>query len=338
MSKLDLDLDPDATMSVASSDDDDLQIRYDPSFETVLRDDDDDDDDGSSVPPPPPPLFPISFRDIRGSIFRSKKSVPYQKGDEEAPHAVEIIASKDECESTIEVDASERWMKSCNSKTSNKAPQRRAVICTAVLVFFALVLGLSIGLSGGNDSKDTNKTTSSNEALDNNSGSTSTEAPVAATDAPVAATEAPVAATEAPVAATEAPVATDPPVTETMTPTIAATEGCVTSLAPAEACYEPFQGLTIDFDNCAPLGDDWIGIWPAGAITNPARLPEPLIWLWTCGSQNCNAPILEDSLLFGEGLSTGTYVAHMIRLSEDQAPYTSSYAVSDSIEIRPVCN
>ena len=64
MSKVDKD--HDQTMSVAS--DDEGQLQYNPSFETVLREDDDD----SSVPPPPPPLYGISLAKISSSIFRSR--------------------------------------------------------------------------------------------------------------------------------------------------------------------------------------------------------------------------------------------------------------------------
>lgn len=318
MSKFEPNLDPepaDATMSVASEDE--LQIRYDPSFETVLRDDDED----SSVPPPPPPTLSASFRNIRNSIFRGKNNKA-KEGDEEEPPPpppVDIITSQDECESTIELDAAESWMQSLNLKeAARKTTQKKPLIFAIVLFLLALILGLSVGLGGGDDGEKV--TTSSDALVDNNAGSTSTDAPEAVTDPPVAVeTMSPTT----PMNATDAPVE----------------QKCSTStVTPVDACYEPFQEIILAFENCEPLVNDWIGVWPVASITDPESLPEPLVWLWTCGTQDCEAAVNEDVLFFTEGLSAGTYVALMIRFAEDAAPYTSSYAASSSFEVARKCN
>lgn len=285
-------------MSVASED---QQLRYDPSFETVLREGDDD----SSVPPPPPPLFP-SLRDLRGSIFRPKNKVT-NRDEETGGPPVDIIPSKDQCNSTVEVDAAEQWVKSFGLLVALKARRRRMLMSIAFLAFVALIIGLAVGLSSPKD----DKTSGSKNMLAEAPVSPSTPAP---TIAPL------------PVAA------------PTAAPTVAAVAPCVDELSTSNTCYAPKTTIDVIFESCEPAVKDWIGIWPVDAASDPTRLPEPSLWLWTCGSQNCDGLAENQTLMFDDGLGRGTYVAHMIRFGEDAAPYTSSYAVSDSFEVSRTCN
>jgi hypothetical protein len=126
---------------------------------------------------------------------------------------------------------------------------------------------------------------------------------------------------------TESPIEEQPP---TDPPT-----QCVSFVESLETCQVPFSGISIYFRNCSPESGDWIGIWPVSLIKDEKRLPEPVLWLYNCGSQDCKQALGEDVLFFGDGLPPDTYVAQLVRLVENAAPYSSSYAVSDPFQVSP---
>jgi hypothetical protein len=309
----------DETMSIASEDE--AQLQYNPSFETVLREDDDD----SSVPPPPPPLYGLSLAKLSSSIFRSRskesKQVATSAGDEEIGEnrPVQILPAQDDAKSNIEVDAAEQWIKKFGMNQERNGQRRRNLMCTSVLLILVVLLGLAIGLS-----RNSNQRTNQSE---NMLASFPTSAPEEVTPSPAPVNTLPNSTFE------PSSFVTDPLTNATEAPT----EPCTTVVAPLETCYQPQSEITISFTNCEPLSNDWIGIWRVQDVTNVSSLPEPQVWQWTCGSQACQVPVGQDSLSFASGLRAGTYVAQFLHMEEDRAPYTGAFASSSTFEVAQKC-
>ena len=319
MSKVEKD--HDQTLSVAS--DDEGQILYNPSFETVLREDDDD----SSVPPPPPPLYGISLAKISSSIFRSRnreRKLGTAADDEEIGGSppVEILSAQDPAKSNVQVDAAEQWVKKFGMSQERNGKRRRSMMCTAILLILVIMMAVAIALSQGSDKARRNQ---SEQLVANNSTSAAEEAtPSPApqeTMPPANTTEPPVATTLPAVNATEEPV-----------------ESCTTTaIASQDTCYAPQSQITVSFTNCEAETSDWIGIWRVGDVANVTSLPEPLVWQWICGAQMCEVAVEQDSLTFATGLRAGTYVALLLHTEEDSAPYTGAFASSSSFEVARNC-
>lgn len=308
--------DHDQTMSVAS--DDDGQLQYNPSFETVLREGDDD----SSVPPPPPPMYGISLAKISSSIFRSRsresKHVKTGEDEEIGDHRpVQILAAQDhESKSNIEVDAAEQWIKKFGMNKERSGQKRRSKLCTAVLLILVILMVIAIIVSRNADQAK------SNQAEKMLVSPTSSPGQVAPSPSPQGEGSKPptVAATVLPTNATEAPA-----------------EPCTSAIVAQEVCYEPQAQINISFTNCAPLPDDWIGIWRAEDVTDVTNLPEPRVWQWVCGAQICETPVEQDAVSFDSGLRPGTYVAQFLHMEQESAPYTGAFASSSTFEVAREC-
>jgi hypothetical protein len=319
----------------------DLNMRqYNPSVETALRGDDDD-DDSTSVPPPPPPPFPHTIesilKDLRNSILYSARRNKAVVGVND--HPIEIVAIHEndiDGESTIEVEAGfVPWCKKTPSSAPRNRRKKKRALVWASLLFLSLFVVLVVGLSSRRN--DAKRTSGASNML------------VGGADTPVAETEAPVAGgTESPATTPVPPpplglnsttnppppmVLTESPIEE-QPPTDPPTQ-CVSFVESLETCQVPFSGISIYFRNCSPESGDWIGIWPVSLIKDEKRLPEPVLWLYNCGSQDCKQALGEDVLFFGDGLPPDTYVAQLVRLVENAAPYSSSYAVSDPFQVSP---
>ncbi len=322
--------DHDDTMSVASEDD--VQLQFVSSFETVLRDTDDE----SSVPPPPPPSSGRSLRAIGGSFFWAKEKYLKSPNDDEETgdlRPVEVIASQDESKANIEVDAAEQWIKNFGVNEQRNSRKRRALYCTAIVLSFALLLGIAIGLSGNSNKQRTsqskNMLVGSPTITDPPNVSMSTSIP-----------EPEMEASMAPTNSTESPMA-EFPMNATVFPTNVpeeSTEVCNTLLVSQQDCYPRRTDVAISFTNCQPESNDWMGIWKVDEVVDPTSLPEPALWLWSCGSEDCEGAVREGVLLFSGGLPVGTYVAHLVRMEQDRAPYTGSYAFSTSFDVSRNCD
>ena len=134
-------------------------------------------------------------------------------------------------------------------------------------------------------------------------------------------------------------VATSPP---TPYPTPAQTPSpteCVNSLSLEMQCYSPGQSITIQFNNCDPQGYDWVGLYRVVPYDlNENGMPEPLDWLFHCGSQNCiGVPTVTGEVTFEIGiLPVGTYKAFLFR-DKDVAPYPSIVSSEQELLISSAC-
>jgi hypothetical protein len=172
--------------------------------------------------------------------------------------------------------------------------------------------------------------------------------PMASTPAPVGVTvsEPPIPSPNLPEESTSGPTSKpvdEDPTTDAPTSTPSSESSSVppedvcTNLVQADkTCYLRRSMINIAFENCEPLVDDWMGIYrddPDNLDLN--NLGNSLMWLWTCGSINCQGVVFDDTLPFGGGLPEGTYVAHLIHRNSG-GPY-SSYAASEPFEISTDC-
>ena len=74
-------------------------------------------------------------------------------------------------------------------------------------------------------------------------------------------------------------------------------------------CYEPNERILASFINCNPQQDDWIGLLQS----NVADLNEAVVWMWSCGTQDCTRErIGADTVEFDWPLNVGEYRVHMI--------------------------
>lgn len=328
---------PEAENNAGSEDD--LQLKYNPSFEAVLRPED---DDGSSVPPPPP------AGNGRG-MFRSNNK---KRNDEEAGHGPPIqitVDNNDEEDESVEVETAQYWLNSIKSPDARKGGRRRRGMLCVGLMAVVVVIAVAVAVSG-ND-KNSGTVSESNSAITapptpaplfnetdaatfSPTASPSVAGTVGATDAAtVGATDA--ATDTATDAVTDA--ATDAATSVVTTP---ATEpaDCVDLILAGSVCYGLEDRIDILFQNCAAEADDWIGVWPLEDAMDSGNLPEPKLWFWTCGNQNCQGEVEEGDVLFGSGvIGPGFYVAHLLRLDSDFAPYFTSYASSVPFEVSETC-
>ncbi len=131
---------------------------------------------------------------------------------------------------------------------------------------------------------------------------------------------------------------------QTLPPTTAPTsnrETCLDMIRADRRCYnqkdqrdEPF---TIGFVRCESHRENWMGIYPAGL--DPESLPDPLMWAWTCDSEDivdCNdQSTLSGTLSVAGSLETGFYQAHLME-RDGRAPY-SAFVSSDVFQVSKDC-
>ena len=134
------------------------------------------------------------------------------------------------------------------------------------------------------------------------------------------------------------------PVAVTLAPSVAGTTAppteCVDSIESISGCYAPDEPINLEFVNCEPENDDWVGIYEARE--NFGSLPNPPVWSWACGTRNCREAVGSDLFALDEvhasngawPLDEGNYVIIMARNSAQ--PYTA-YAVSAEFTIDEGC-
>jgi hypothetical protein len=111
---------------------------------------------------------------------------------------------------------------------------------------------------------------------------------------------------------------------------------CTNHLVIDKFCYvQKSDNITVDFAQCTPRQNDWIGIYPAGS--NPRNLKDNFVeWSWTCGSKGCQGEVFRAELFLPTAILAGYYRAHLVRDSPSGAPYYSDI-VSDAFEVAFTC-
>lgn len=227
--------------------------------------------------------------------------------------------------------------------------QRRRLLLLGLVVAvlgLCFIIGLSVGVSNNNKEKKQ----SSSQALSSSSNlraNTPVPTPVTpeqedATDTDAATDEEEDAsgAAEQPdeiLPAEEAEV-----VVEDESGTLAPTE-CQDRIEVDRFCYNVDELddavlFGIDFQRCEPHKENWIGIFQEGL--DDQSLPDPLLWLWTCNSQDlkdCNKEgVIADSLGMAGRLEPGFYQAHFIERN-GKGPF-QSYLSSSVFEVSDNCD
>lgn len=116
---------------------------------------------------------------------------------------------------------------------------------------------------------------------------------------------------------------------------------CMDMIRTDQRCYTRKDlrndALTIGFVRCEPHRENWVGIYDAGLTA--AELPEPLLWLWTCDSQDmldCNdVGVVSGALVVSGMLESGFYQAHLVE-RDGNAPY-SAFLSSEVFEVNNDC-
>jgi hypothetical protein len=117
---------------------------------------------------------------------------------------------------------------------------------------------------------------------------------------------------------------------------------CEDSINTSKSCYLVGQHIVVDFENCAPVEDDWLAVYESNA--DATNLGDPILWMWTCGDVFCQGQQVYSDLLefaFSVPLHPGSYRAHLLRRNSGgpYSAYTSSLAfvvVEDYVECENV--
>jgi hypothetical protein len=110
---------------------------------------------------------------------------------------------------------------------------------------------------------------------------------------------------------------------------------CTNQIYVDQSCYVQGEAVvTIDFSQCSPQRDDWIGIYIDGA--NPQTLGDSYVdWSWACGSQSCSGTAERNTFTFNSAnFARQSYRAFLIRNS--RSPY-ASIATGDVFTIAQNC-
>ena len=192
------------------------------------------------------------------------------------------------------------------------------------LLVVCIVVGLSVGMTDHheNQPKARSSDLSAVDKDDEDSVETTTASP-----------------TRAPSLTSAPSMAPRPVVTPTKMPT--SQQSCQDSVKVDRRCYNvrdletvPYQTT---FTSCEPHPENWIGVFPAGHDAD--NLPDPVLWLWTCNSQNftdCDNEGTPSGVLgIGGVLEPGFYQAALVA-QDGIAPFTSS-VISPVFQISEKC-
>jgi hypothetical protein len=122
--------------------------------------------------------------------------------------------------------------------------------------------------------------------------------------------------------------------TEVLTQGLTESPTCSSRISVTQDCF--FMGdsaLVVEFENCDPQPDDWIGLYPDGSefqedSTGREFLTEDwLTWAWSCGDQSCEISPSANSFAFSVDPNDPAYNllnlrAYLIRSSANGPPYT----------------
>lgn len=89
-------------------------------------------------------------------------------------------------------------------------------------------------------------------------------------------------------------------------------DDCVSTIKVDKSCYALGEGIFVDFVNCKPSVDDWVGIYFAENVFAPGvyRVSH---WMWACGDQDCQEIAFGGNMTFEHIDTTGTFKAHLHR-------------------------
>jgi hypothetical protein len=136
---------------------------------------------------------------------------------------------------------------------------------------------------------------------------------------------------------TASPTTPEPTSNPTSSPSSQPTP-CMNQISVDQSCYVQGQAVvTIDFSQCNPQTNDWIGIYVDGA--NPQALGDNYVnWSWACGSQGCSGTAKGNTFTFNSAdFARRSFRAYLIRDSQNgDAPY-GSIVTSDVFRVARNC-
>lgn len=147
---------------------------------------------------------------------------------------------------------------------------------------------------------------------------------------------------------TEDPTAR-PSASLTPVPTEPQAPTCASRISVAQDCFFMSDNvLVVEFENCDPQPDDWIGLYPEGSEfqeegTGGEFLTDDWIaWAWSCGDQSCEVSPPANSFAFSvdpedPAFNLFNLRAFLIRSSANGPPY-QVIAKSDPFAIADPCN
>ncbi|KAG7363166.1 hypothetical protein IV203_026526 [Nitzschia inconspicua] len=137
---------------------------------------------------------------------------------------------------------------------------------------------------------------------------------------------------------------TTPDPTEAVTPAV-----CASRISVSQDCFFMSDNvLVVEFENCDPQPDDWIGLYPAGAEFVEESSGRELLtdnwvtWAWSCGDQACEVSPPANSFALSINPNDPTYNlfnlrAFLIRASASGPPY-EVVAKTEPFTIVDPCN
>ena len=90
--------------------------------------------------------------------------------------------------------------------------------------------------------------------------------------------------------------------------------GCTDEIATDFLCYNRNDDVDIqvDFQQCDPNDDDWIGIYPAGA-NGLFQDDNYFGWSWACGDEDCQGPTFANRVALDSDLDAAWYQVFLLR-------------------------
>jgi hypothetical protein len=113
---------------------------------------------------------------------------------------------------------------------------------------------------------------------------------------------------------------------------------CQSSLTVDKSCYVESQDvIVVEFINCDPQDDDWVGIWLASE--DPENLSGNFYtWAWSCGTQSClGAPKTMRIAFEAQGLGFESFRSFLVHETPDNDPYFS-HAMSEPFTVTSDCS
>ena len=148
-------------------------------------------------------------------------------------------------------------------------------------------------------------------------------------------THAPIVLAVIPLAPPPVPATAAPSAVPQLSPSDSPT--CRDIIAVNEECVLGWRDdINVDFGNCDPKDDDWIGIWSDDE--NPDDLSENYVdWVWSCGTQSCIGSPNANRVVFEKNrLPLGNFRAFLVHEPKSEAPY-SSHVMSQSFAVTNYC-
>ncbi|KAL3901942.1 MAG: hypothetical protein SGARI_005991, partial [Bacillariaceae sp.] len=105
-----------------------------------------------------------------------------------------------------------------------------------------------------------------------------------------------------------------------------------------KTCFDTQTAISFSFTHCAPNQQDWIGLYPSGAVYYGRLWRDYINWIWTCGALPCTEEqVTEDLPLTGTfeapSMDEGEYQLYLVL--DSRWPYrfitaSETFTVSDS--------